>query len=146
MPCKHAIAAIVFKRERLEDHCHSLITMASYNKTDMFQTGALPGEEYWEGIDQMRPLSPMIKKKTGRPKKNRKKTSEEPMNPIKLKRKLREFTCTTCGEKKSQQTNMSNGQETKDGRVSGPTSLSKCYWDFKQLGCYLSQPKWPTRD
>jgi len=72
--------------------------MASYNKTYKFHTKALPGEEYWEETDQIRPVPPMIKKNIERPKKNRKKTFDEPVNLTKLKRKLRVFTYRVCEE------------------------------------------------
>ncbi|KAK7339597.1 hypothetical protein VNO77_20275 [Canavalia gladiata] len=99
MPCMHAIAAIVYKNERPEDHCHAWLTMASYQATYANHIEALPGQDFWVHTDQIPPVPPKIKKKVGRPKKQRRKENhEEPVNPTKLKRKIKEVKCSVCGD------------------------------------------------
>lgn len=77
MPCKHACAAIGWKNMRPEDHCHAWLTMGAYRSTYEFAIQPTNGPNYWEETPYLRPIPPKLKRKAGRPKKNRRRDSTE---------------------------------------------------------------------
>ncbi|RZB80566.1 hypothetical protein D0Y65_030320 [Glycine soja] len=98
MPCEHAIACIAHQVRKPEDFCQGWLTMGSYNATYEHFIKPTQGEEYWEPTSYDRPTPAPIKRRPGRPKKQRRKdTTENPSQTTKLKRSYPIITCQRCG-------------------------------------------------
>lgn len=83
----HACAAIAFKHLKPEDYCHAWLTIGSYNATYTFFIQPTQGEQYWRRTEYIHPVPPKLKRRPGRPKKQRRKDgNEEMVSNNKLKR------------------------------------------------------------
>ncbi|KAK3230735.1 hypothetical protein Dsin_002616 [Dipteronia sinensis] len=94
IPCKHAMAVITTKRLNIRDFVHKYLTKEYYLKTYSHVINPIPNEFLWPEIEHIEVLPPMKKKMLGRPKKNRKKSKDE---PVKHKRSGG-VRCSGCGE------------------------------------------------
>ncbi|XP_052114305.1 uncharacterized protein LOC127745548 [Arachis duranensis] len=103
MPCVHACAALARAGGRLDEFCHSWLTMEVYNNTYGFHINPIPSQALWEKSPYNRPQAPKFKKKS-RPikKKRRKDADEEPSKGKKqktsMKRVHKKGHCRYCGE------------------------------------------------
>jgi hypothetical protein len=99
IPCEHGIAALAWKCEKPEDFCHGWLTMGSYNATYEHFVRPTQGMEYWEKTDFVKPVPAPIRRRPGRPKKQRRKdaSQEGPSNSKKMKRSYPIITCSRCG-------------------------------------------------
>ncbi|KAK2412396.1 hypothetical protein QL285_047593 [Trifolium repens] len=99
IPCEHGIAALAWKCEKPEDFCRGWLTMGSYNATYEHFVRPTQGMEYWEKTDFVKPVPAAIRRRPGRPKKQRRKdaSQEGPSNSKKMKRSYPIITCSRCG-------------------------------------------------
>lgn len=89
IPCKHACAAILWKRDSVEKYCHAYFSKDAYIKQHQGVIHAVSDERYWP-LDTCIPLSPpILKRHVGRPKTMR---AKEPGESTSQRR------CKMCGE------------------------------------------------
>ena len=95
----HACAAINWRRKRPEEFCNHWLTLGAYNATyQFFFIKPTHGAQYWTPTEYEKPQPPNKKSQRGRPKKMRRKdTDEELISRKNLKRQLVEWTCSKCG-------------------------------------------------
>jgi hypothetical protein len=88
MPREHGIAALAWKCEKSEDFCHVCLTMGSYNATYEHFVRPTQGIEYWEKTDYVKLVPAPVRRRPGRPKKQRRKDAYEERlsNSKKMKR------------------------------------------------------------
>ncbi|XP_058224864.1 uncharacterized protein LOC131334019 isoform X1 [Rhododendron vialii] len=96
-PCAHAIAAIEYNHENVDEYVDHWFTkqtcMASYEPIIYPMNGA----DMWPKTGVIGPLPPNVKIQSGRPKKLRKRGPDEPQIDTKLKRRNTTTTCAQCG-------------------------------------------------
>lgn len=110
MPCFHACAAIGWKHERPENYVHAWLTMGAYRSTYEFAIQPTRSQQYWEPTPYEKPIPPNMKKKAGRPKKNRRRDGTEEQVAGRARRDATEsqlagrvrrsypvMTCSRCG-------------------------------------------------
>jgi hypothetical protein len=97
-PCAHVVAVIAYKNQKPEDYCHGWLTIGAYKASYNFFIQPLQGQEFWEVTNFNKPVPPPIRRRTGRPKKQRRKDgNEDGASSSKLKRKYPAITCARCG-------------------------------------------------
>ncbi|XP_050383286.1 uncharacterized protein LOC126800043 [Argentina anserina] len=99
IPCKHAISAIIFMRQKPEDYvdaCYMTQTyMAIYSNTIQ----PVNGMDLWNPSDEPPILPPQYNRQPGRPKTKRiKDASEKDSDGPKLGRRQRSLKCSMCHE------------------------------------------------
>ena len=93
LPCSHAMVAIGYERNAIEEYIPFCFTKQAYINTYLVMFSPIPDERTWKRGD--RPLidPPIVRKKIGRLKKCRKRVATEPK-----KRNRRFFiNCSICG-------------------------------------------------
>ncbi|KAL5784528.1 hypothetical protein ACOSQ2_006920 [Xanthoceras sorbifolium] len=95
IPCKHAMAVITTKRLNSHDYVHKYLTKEYYLKTYSHAITPIPDQSLWPDDDNPSIVLPPEKKRMpGRPKKNRKRgTDEGPKH-----KKSAAVRCKGCGE------------------------------------------------
>ncbi|KAK1578685.1 hypothetical protein Q3G72_032335 [Acer saccharum] len=78
IPCKHAMAMITTKRLNSHDFVHKYLNKEYYLKTYSHVINPIPKETLWPKIEHIKVLPLMKKKMPRRPKKNRKRSKDEP--------------------------------------------------------------------
>ncbi|XP_016196236.1 uncharacterized protein LOC107637321 [Arachis ipaensis] len=68
MPCTHALAAIVKRRDKTEDYVHPWLCMESIRRTYSHCIKPVPSAEFWPRTEYSQPEPPIIKRPIGRPK------------------------------------------------------------------------------
>ncbi|KAF7835621.1 Glycoside hydrolase, family 47 [Senna tora] len=78
IPCKHAVAAIQFNKQKPEEYLHKCYSKEMYLRTCSETFNPMPGEALWivTGLPQIKP--PLILRPPGRPKKLRRRAADEP--------------------------------------------------------------------
>ncbi|GAU51118.1 hypothetical protein TSUD_281380 [Trifolium subterraneum] len=96
MPCEHAVVALAWKHERPGEFCHGWLTMGSYNATYEHFVKPTQGLEYWEKTYFVKLVPAPLRRRPGRPKKQRRKdgSNEGPTNSNKMKRSYPVITCS----------------------------------------------------
>ncbi|PNX87801.1 hypothetical protein L195_g043898 [Trifolium pratense] len=99
MPCQHVVAALAWKREKPEDFCHGWLTMGSYNATYEHFVRPTQGLEYWQKTPHVKHVPAPVRRRPGRPKKQRRKDASDagPSNSTKMKWSYPVITCSRCG-------------------------------------------------
>ncbi|XP_031375609.1 uncharacterized protein LOC116190090 [Punica granatum] len=93
IPCKHAIAAMLYNSQRPEKFVNPLLRKEVTDKDYEPFIHPISGQDYRERTPDDLVLPPKMKRQPGKPKKQRKKA-----NPHKLKRQLNDLRCGKCGE------------------------------------------------
>jgi hypothetical protein len=98
MPCEHGIAALAWKKEKPEEFCHGWLTIGSYNATYKHFVKPIQGIQYWEKTEYVKLVPASVRRRPGRPKKQRRKDAfeEGPSNSKKMKRSYLVITCSRC--------------------------------------------------
>ncbi|KAL5817272.1 hypothetical protein ACOSQ3_025650 [Xanthoceras sorbifolium] len=95
IPCKHAMAVITTKRLNSHDYVHKYLTKEYYLKTYSHAITPIPDQSLWPNDDNPSIVLPPEKKRMpGRPKKNRKRGTDEGSKH----KKSAVVRCKGCGE------------------------------------------------
>ena len=98
IPCYHACAAIAWSKKPYEDFIHSCYSKQAFIACYQNTLEPIAGEEQWEQTEYPRPLPPVMKVQTGRPKKSRSKKNDTPAGATRLKRQNTKVRCSYCTE------------------------------------------------
>jgi hypothetical protein len=71
LPCPHALCVIYFNKSRIEDYVAHWYKKETFEKSYQYSIHPVVGEKYWPQSTMPPPLPPMIRKMSGKPKKNR---------------------------------------------------------------------------
>ncbi|KAH7863977.1 hypothetical protein Vadar_024284 [Vaccinium darrowii] len=101
IPCVHAVAAYsLFDKDPL-DHVHQCYSKETYLKTYTNMLAPLNGKELWTTATTQQMLPPDVCRRSGRPKKvRRREPKEQPIDnpdPTRLGRKGSKMRCSKCG-------------------------------------------------
>ena len=102
MPCIHAISAIHYMRQNVDDYVDEYFKRGMYLNSYYLAIEPINGRSMWPEVsgDPIHP--PPFKKMPGRPKISRKKSIDEirtdPKDPTKLSRHGIRMKCTICNE------------------------------------------------
>lgn len=102
IPCEHAICAILQEEKDAEDFVSNFYSVEKYKTTYKYIIMPVPDNSQWsepsahDKEEQL--LPPVFKKKTGRPRKVRKKGLDEINIDGKLTRKGLIMSCSNCGD------------------------------------------------
>ncbi|KAI8560202.1 hypothetical protein RHMOL_Rhmol04G0237600 [Rhododendron molle] len=96
IPCCHAIAAIQKNKEHVETYVHPYFTKSGYLAAYSYMIHPVPDMlDFVEtGFQPLNPPNSM--RRSGRPKKLRRRTADEPRDPNKVTRKGLNVTCAKC--------------------------------------------------
>lgn len=98
IPCPHAFACLVKRRQNPEDFVDEYYSKATYIKAYSTHVRPMPGMSQWEKSDMPKPLPPVHRKMRGRPsKKKRKKEAGEDEGRF-VKRQKKPNNCSNCGQ------------------------------------------------
>ncbi|KAL0361103.1 UNVERIFIED_CONTAM: hypothetical protein Sradi_3794800 [Sesamum radiatum] len=100
IPCRHANSTIWCKNEEPETYVHHCYRVSTYLKA--YEPAILPltSQEFWPKCDLPPPLPPTYENRLGRPKKMRRRESDEPpaaTNPTKMRKSGKSMKCGICG-------------------------------------------------
>lgn len=100
IPCAHACRAIYHNGDDPDDFLHYYYSKKTYLETYKYNLEPINGSHEWvqTGLDPIQPPPPR-EKKLGRPKKNRRKSKDEPKKKGKLSRKWTVIHCSLCSGK-----------------------------------------------
>ncbi|XP_048501011.1 uncharacterized protein LOC125497627 [Beta vulgaris subsp. vulgaris] len=94
IPCAHAWACIVAKKESPEDYVDECYSREKYIKAYEAHIKPMPGAKHWDPCNYPEPLPPIIRRMPGRPSlKKRKKEADEEEGG----RKKQKQRCSNCG-------------------------------------------------
>ncbi|KAL6228323.1 hypothetical protein ACLB2K_002274 [Fragaria x ananassa] len=97
IPCKHAVSAIHFMREKPEDYMDACYLKKTYLATYSHTIQPVNGMDLWMPSDELAILPPQYTRQPGRPKTKRNKDAAERENDgPKLGRRQRSLKCGTC--------------------------------------------------
>ncbi|KAL7189385.1 hypothetical protein ACSBR1_039097 [Camellia fascicularis] len=128
IPCKYVISCIYVNREKPKAYVHNYFSKETYLRTYSFMINPVPGEHDWikTGYDAIAPS--YYRKPAGRPRKERKKTADEPKNLHKLSRKnktVQRAKCMDFGHNKSSCKGSAHKISQMFKRSGGPTTSSR---------------------
>ncbi|XP_028080654.1 uncharacterized protein LOC114282202 [Camellia sinensis] len=98
IPCAHVVAATNFLGQELEKYVHQYYKVETYLKIYVNMLTPINGREMWPRTEYAKVLPPDVKKRVGRPKQNKRKETEAPIQGIKLGRQGTKMTCNNCGK------------------------------------------------
>jgi hypothetical protein len=99
IPCKHGVAAIYKNLEHPEDYLHDCYLKEAYLDVYNVIIHPMPGQDEWIKTGHLPPQPPHVLRPPGRPKKLRRKDSDEPRNPpYKESRMNRQIKCGKCNK------------------------------------------------
>ncbi|XP_074356565.1 uncharacterized protein LOC141696302 [Apium graveolens] len=99
IPCYHACACIAWSKKNYEEYIHACYSKDSFLATYNHILDPICGEEEWDATDYPKPLPPVLKVQTGRPKKSRNKTNDATTpGATRLKRQNTKVRCSYCTE------------------------------------------------
>lgn len=78
IPCVHACACITYTRGNVDDYCSAWFTNEAWKKCYETLCHPIPDESMWPVFENMELNPPVAKKQSGRPKKVRIRSSDEP--------------------------------------------------------------------
>ena len=98
IPCKHAVSAIAYKKEKAENYVHHYYKVETYLRTYSHLIQPTNGEEFWpkEASDKILPPKMLVQPR--RPKENKRKKATDEARRIshKLKKSSATQKCTNC--------------------------------------------------
>ncbi|KAL0287349.1 UNVERIFIED_CONTAM: hypothetical protein Scaly_2766500 [Sesamum calycinum] len=108
IPCKHACFAIYYEKQVPIDYVHECYSVETYKKVSAPAIQLISHEGMWYESCIILPLPPNFRRGAGRPKKARRRESDEPTikkkkksktpQVYKLRRNQKTVHCNTCGE------------------------------------------------
>ncbi|KAH7862346.1 hypothetical protein Vadar_003544 [Vaccinium darrowii] len=98
IPCVHALASIKFLQQDPFDYVHEWYKVSTYLKCYENLLSPINGRDLWPETNNPVMLPPDVKKRSGRPKKARRREPEEPQDPTKLTKKGVQMRCSACGK------------------------------------------------
>lgn len=96
IPCVHAMASIKLMQQDPFDYVHECYKVDTYLKCYGNFLSPINGRDLWPQTDQPLMLPPDVKKRSGRPKKARRREPEEPTDPTKLSKRGVKMRCSAC--------------------------------------------------
>ncbi|KAH7845605.1 hypothetical protein Vadar_004008 [Vaccinium darrowii] len=103
IPCSHALAVFRESKKKVQDIVHDYYQKQTYINTYNHVIYPMNGMDMWEKMDKPPIQPPHYTKKSGRPKKCRRREADKPPaqsdGTKKMKRYLRQLSCRRCGGK-----------------------------------------------
>ncbi|XP_074354730.1 uncharacterized protein LOC141693500 [Apium graveolens] len=98
IPCFHAVACLNSHGFNLHDYIHRCYSVNMFKKVYSHFVEPINGKEQWERTAYTKPLPPIVKPSTGRPKVRRNKKNDIPIAPdaTSLKRRRTSVQCGNC--------------------------------------------------
>lgn len=96
VPCVHACATIKSMKARPEDYVDEYFSLEKFFRAYEYEIKSMTSPEHWTKSGNESILPPLLKRPSGRPKKQRHKSSLEGKDPHKAKRKYGEVKCSKC--------------------------------------------------
>ncbi|XP_028072842.1 uncharacterized protein LOC114275053 [Camellia sinensis] len=100
IPCAHVVAATNFLGQEPEKRVHQYYKVETYLKIYDNMLTPINGREMWPRTEYAKLLPPDVKKRAKRPKQNKRKETEAPIQGTKLGRQGTKMTCNNCGKVK----------------------------------------------
>ncbi|KAF7133524.1 hypothetical protein RHSIM_Rhsim09G0049900 [Rhododendron simsii] len=97
VPCVHALASIKFLSQDPFNYVHECYKVDTYLKCYGNLLSPMNGRDLWPETDNPFMLPPNVKKRSGRPKKARRREPDEPQDPTKLTKRGVKMRCSACG-------------------------------------------------
>lgn len=97
VPCVHALASIKFLSQDPFNYVHECYKVDTYLKCYGNLLSPMNGRDLWPETDNPFMLPPDVKKRSGRPKKARRRELDEPQDPTKLSKRGVKMRCSACG-------------------------------------------------
>ena len=97
VPYTHAIFAILYDRGKPEDYVDDYYTVQTYMKAYGLMIHPMPSMDQWGRIEQEPVLPPHARVQPGRPKKLRRRGTDEPRGRIRLSKIGTKIKCSKCG-------------------------------------------------
>lgn len=94
IPCRHAITALGFKRQFLEDFVDDYYSKDTYEKCHGYNVSPINGQDIWLKVGMEEMSSPSYKRGPGPPKKPRRREPDEDHNKV---RTQTSYCCIRCG-------------------------------------------------
>lgn len=98
IPCRHAVAAINYKKEEPEEYVHSYYKREAYELNYGPTISPINGQNKWPTTEDPDILPPKHKRGPGRPRKLRRREPDEGQDSIRLRRQGTRYRCGTCNE------------------------------------------------
>ncbi|KAH6807214.1 hypothetical protein C2S51_028322 [Perilla frutescens var. frutescens] len=96
VPCVHACAAIKFMKGRPEEYVHEYFSRENFFRAYEYEIKSMTSPDFWSKTDNQPIQPPLLRRPSGRPKKQRHKSSIEGKDPHKAKRKYGVIKCSKC--------------------------------------------------
>ncbi|KAH7855207.1 hypothetical protein Vadar_022329 [Vaccinium darrowii] len=97
VPCGHAISAIHFNKQNVEDYTSDYYKVETYKRVYAPLIYPTNGSDLWKSTGLPPILPPPQRRPTGRPKKLRRREPDEPNKGVKLRRSGTTVVCKRCG-------------------------------------------------
>ncbi|XP_057467040.1 uncharacterized protein LOC130756520 [Actinidia eriantha] len=98
IPCVHGVAAIITNKSRPEDFVNEYYHCTTFTRTYNRMITPIPDQTMWVQTNYDQIMPPHLRKRAGRPKKNRKKAEDEQKNPIRVRKHYTSLRCGKCKE------------------------------------------------
>ncbi|XP_048494366.1 uncharacterized protein LOC104908537 [Beta vulgaris subsp. vulgaris] len=122
IPCQHAFACLVKRRQNPEDFVDDYYSKATYLKAYSIHVRPMPGMSQWEKNDMPKPLPPVHRKMPGKPsKKKRKKEVGEDEGRF-VKKPKKPNNCSNCGQPGHNILKCKNPTTARDNKGGRPSS------------------------
>ncbi|CAM8977906.1 unnamed protein product [Rhodiola kirilowii] len=95
----HACAAITHMRGNIEDYVHQSYRKSEFRKAYEPYISPMPGPSEWPRHEGEVILPPMYKRQAGRPRRQRIREVDEPVNPNRKRKSGIIMTCSRCGKR-----------------------------------------------
>ncbi|KAI5447485.1 hypothetical protein KIW84_015080 [Lathyrus oleraceus] len=82
--CRHAVAALGFRNQSLEDFADDYYSKDTYEKCYGYNVSPINGQDMWPEVDMEEMLPPSYKRGPGRPKKLRRREPDEDPNKFEM--------------------------------------------------------------
>ncbi|XP_028122043.1 uncharacterized protein LOC114319235 [Camellia sinensis] len=100
IPCAYVVAAAKFLGQEPEKYVHQYYKVEPYLKMYDNMLTPINFREMWPRTEYAKVLPLDVKKRAGRPKQNKRKETEAPIQGTKLGRQGTKMTCNNCGKVK----------------------------------------------
>ncbi|KAG5555175.1 hypothetical protein RHGRI_012644 [Rhododendron griersonianum] len=150
IPCAHALAVFRESKQKVQGIVHDYYQKQAYINTYKHVIYPMNGMDMWEKIDKPPIQPPHYTRKSGRPKKCRRREADEPpaqseYGTKKMRRYLKKLSCRRCGEEGH------NVRTCPSSNKGGGTKKKQCEDGTKEKQCSqvitqptFSQPSQPT--